>query len=210
MSTVIVNSRGAEGPIPRAAEAAAISSSAAIAARRGPRRAINSEPGTAARPSSRTGSPDKAPIAFSLRARSRWISGKTGGTASIVRRRSAPASHNRARRPRTVPQPAAGDGAMSVLLLTGATTRPSVLRLHARKIGGVDVRPQQPREALIAGAVPLGDGGRARQIAAAIGNPRRIRIALQQQGRRGRAGGKDPADHGKARRKCDAKRSFHV
>ena len=94
MTNVIPNSTGADGPMPRAAEAAATSSSPAMAARRAPSRAISSEPGIAASPNSNTGMPDNAPIPRSLSARSRWISGKTGGTASTVSRRSAPASHS--------------------------------------------------------------------------------------------------------------------
>ena len=95
---VIANSIGAVGPMPRAAEAEATNSSPAMAVPRAPRRAISSDPGIAAIANSSTGNPESAPIARSLRANCRWINGRTGGTANTVRRRSAPASHNTARR----------------------------------------------------------------------------------------------------------------
>ncbi len=97
-SRVIANSIATEGPTPRAAEAAATTRSPTRQARRAPSRAINSEPGTAARPNSRTGNPDRTPTAFSLSSNCRWISGSTGGTASTVTRSAPPASHKTASR----------------------------------------------------------------------------------------------------------------
>ena len=66
MTKVIANNIGTDGPRPRAAELAAITSNPAAAARRAPSRAISSEPGIAASPNNNTGNPDSAPMARSL------------------------------------------------------------------------------------------------------------------------------------------------
>ena len=89
--------------MPRAAEAAATSSSPAIAARRAPRRAISSEPGIAASPNSSTGNPDSAPTARSLSANWRWISGNTGGHREHRQPQIGAASHSTARRSSDAP-----------------------------------------------------------------------------------------------------------
>jgi hypothetical protein len=49
-------------------------------------------------PSSSTGTLVSAATPDSDKRRSRWISGSSGGTASSVMRKSAPASHRRTRR----------------------------------------------------------------------------------------------------------------
>src|SRR5205807_3292874 len=74
----------------------------------GPRRAISSDPGTAASANSSEGSPVRTPTWVSDRFRSAWIAGSTGGTASTVARNPAPASQsnvsgNRTRRTETPP-----------------------------------------------------------------------------------------------------------
>ena len=98
MTKVIANSIGVDGPSPRAAEPIAASTRPAISVRRAPIRAIRSEPGMATIANSRTGRPVSAATSFSLKSRSRWMSGSTGGSARIVRRRSMPASQRSARR----------------------------------------------------------------------------------------------------------------
>jgi len=82
---------------PRNALKTAMKPRPATSAHLTPSLAISSEPGTDARASSRTGSANRAPTAFSSRWRSRWISGINGGIASMVRRRQIPPSHRRRR-----------------------------------------------------------------------------------------------------------------
>jgi hypothetical protein len=62
-----------------------------------PKRAISSEPGIAATAQVATGTPIRIPTWVSLRCRSWWISGITGGTPMTGMRIAAPASHNRHR-----------------------------------------------------------------------------------------------------------------
>jgi len=61
---------------------------------RTPRRAISSEPGTAAKANSIDGSPVRMPIWVALRLSASWMSGMTGGTANMVNRRPVPASQS--------------------------------------------------------------------------------------------------------------------
>src|SRR5690242_17290615 len=55
---------------------------------------MSSEPGTAAKAKMSDGRLPKAPTAASLKPRSEWICGRTGGTASTVSRSAAPASQS--------------------------------------------------------------------------------------------------------------------
>src|SRR5215469_5432645 len=98
ITKVIRNSIGVAGPRPRPAEPSAVITRPIRSARRAPIREISSEPGIATIANSRTGSPVSAATIFSLRSRSRWISGSTGGSARMVSRRSMPASQRRVKR----------------------------------------------------------------------------------------------------------------
>ncbi len=71
-------------------------SSPMISVGNAPKRAIKSEPGTAASANSTSGNPDRMPTWVSVRCRSSWISRITGGTARMVSRRLIPASHSNA------------------------------------------------------------------------------------------------------------------
>jgi hypothetical protein len=71
----------------------AVTPSPIASAVRTPRRAISSEPGTAAKANSIDGNPVRIPIWVALRRSSSWISGMTGGTAKMVSRKPTPASH---------------------------------------------------------------------------------------------------------------------
>ena len=66
----------------------------ATKAARTPRRAISSEPGTAAMANSIDGRPVRMPIWVALSLSSSWMSGMTGGTANMVSRKATPLSHN--------------------------------------------------------------------------------------------------------------------
>ena len=59
-----------------------------------PRRAISSEPGTAAMANSIDGRPVRMPIWVAFRFSSSWMSGMTGGTAKMVSRNAQPPSHS--------------------------------------------------------------------------------------------------------------------
>jgi hypothetical protein len=88
------------GPKPRTAPNSATSPRPTMSALRKPSLAIRSEPGTAAVARSSTGRATRTPTAFSSRCRSWWMSGITGGTASMVTRRSIPPSQSsRSRNP---------------------------------------------------------------------------------------------------------------
>jgi len=80
---------------PRAAEPIAFSSNPATSARTRPKRAIRSAPGTAAIANSIGGRLDSQPIAVSDSRKSACKRGITGGIASTVSRRQAPASQSR-------------------------------------------------------------------------------------------------------------------
>src|ERR1700674_1606089 len=95
---VAPKSTGVLGPSPRRAPNTATKPSPAINAPRTPNLAMSSAPGTDAIASNSTGSETRAPTAFSSRCSSRWMSGISGGTASIVSRRSMPPSSKRSSR----------------------------------------------------------------------------------------------------------------
>ena len=60
-----------------------------------PKRAINSEPGSAAMANRMSGRPERIPISVPDSLRSAWINGMTGGTARMVSRSPTPASQSR-------------------------------------------------------------------------------------------------------------------
>src|SRR5262249_17983039 len=84
------------GAAPRSAPAMPVTMRPMIAAAGAPNRAMISAPGTAASANRSDGRPVSTPTSVSLSARSSWISGMTGGTARMGRRRPMPTSHRRA------------------------------------------------------------------------------------------------------------------
>ncbi len=95
IAMVAANSMATSAAAPRAAAASALTMRPAISAGRAPKRAMMSEPGTAAAANRSDGRPANAPIAVSERSRSRWMNGSKGGTASTVMRKAAPLSQMR-------------------------------------------------------------------------------------------------------------------
>ena len=82
------------GMIPRSAPPRAFSAKPTTIAVLTPRRAISSEPGTAAIANSIDGSPVRMPICVAFSAKSSWMRGMTGGTAKMVNRKAVPTSHS--------------------------------------------------------------------------------------------------------------------
>src|ERR1700731_200363 len=96
VSTVAAQSRTKSGAAPRNAQPSAVASNPAITAVRAPSRAINSDPGTAAKTNRTGGRPVSTPTSVSDKLRSLWIRRISGGTARMVTRRPMPPIHKRA------------------------------------------------------------------------------------------------------------------
>src|SRR5262245_24413715 len=83
------------GAAPRKPDAMPAIASPATRIATAPKRAISSEPGSAAIPNSTIGSPVRTPTSVPDSCKSAWMSKMTGGTARIVSRRPTPASQSR-------------------------------------------------------------------------------------------------------------------
>src|SRR5437764_1567536 len=84
------------GTAPRNADAIALTIRPIVRVLNAPKRAISSEPGTAAQANSTGTNPVRMPISVSDIRKSAWICGMTGGTARTASRVPLPASHNNA------------------------------------------------------------------------------------------------------------------
>src|SRR5262249_35160314 len=80
---------------PRSAEATQAMSRPATSVGSARRRAMNSEPGSAASANRIMGRPERMPTSVPERRKSDWISAMTGGTARMLSRSATPASHSR-------------------------------------------------------------------------------------------------------------------
>src|SRR5262245_65246087 len=80
---------------PRSAEATPAMSRPATSVGSAPRRAMKSDPGSAATAKRIMGRPERMPTSVPERRRSDWISAMTGGTARMLSRSATPASQSR-------------------------------------------------------------------------------------------------------------------
>ena len=95
MSVVAAKRVAVPGLTPRSAAPSATISSPPTSVRVVPRRAMNSEPGRAARENNATGRLMSSPTAVAERCRSARMSGRSGGTARMVSRKPVPQSQSK-------------------------------------------------------------------------------------------------------------------